>query len=98
MIADLLDHLWQSTLFAACAGLLTLALRDNGAWVRYWLWFAASVKFLIPLSVLMVVGDHLILPLAQTASGTPLVDAVLHLVQPFSGQLNRRGLFRRTKG
>jgi bla regulator protein BlaR1 len=52
----LANHLWQSTLFAAAAGLLTLAFRKNRAHVRYWLWLAASVKFLIPFAVLMAVG------------------------------------------
>ena len=44
MIAALLDHIWQSTLFAGAACLLTLAFRQNGAAVRFWLWFAASMK------------------------------------------------------
>ena len=52
------NHLWQSTVFAAVAGLMTLALRKNRAATRYWLWFAASVKFLIPFSVLAMVGGH----------------------------------------
>jgi uncharacterized protein (TIGR03435 family) len=56
---DLLDHLWQSTLFAAAAWLVVRALRANGARVRYWLWFAASMKFLIPLSLLVSVGERL---------------------------------------
>jgi len=42
------NHLWQSTLFAIAAGLLTLVCEKNHARARYWLWFAASVKFLIP--------------------------------------------------
>ena len=46
MIEQAANHLWQSTLFAALAGLLTLAFRRNRAQVRYWLWLAASVKFL----------------------------------------------------
>jgi bla regulator protein blaR1 len=50
------NHLWQSTLFVAVVWLATLALRRNRARVRYWLWAAASVKFLIPLSVLVSVG------------------------------------------
>ena len=29
------NHLWQSTFFAAAAGLLTLTLRGNRASVRY---------------------------------------------------------------
>ena len=39
------NHLWQSTLFAGAAGLLTLFLRKNRARARYGLWLAASVKF-----------------------------------------------------
>src|ERR1035437_6450120 len=44
------NHLWQSTGFAAVAVLLALALRANHARARYWLWLAASVKFLVPFS------------------------------------------------
>ena len=51
------NHLWQSTLFAAVAGLLTLALRRNRAALRYWIWLAASVKLLIPLSILLAIGS-----------------------------------------
>src|SRR5260370_14983811 len=50
------NHLWQSTLFAGVADLLTLFLRKNRAHVRYWLWFLASVKFLLPFSLLVAVG------------------------------------------
>src|SRR5438128_11107722 len=53
------NHLWQSTLFAGVAGLLTLALRDNHARVRHWVWLAASCKFLIPLSALIALGGHI---------------------------------------
>jgi bla regulator protein BlaR1 len=53
------NHLWQSTLFAGLAGLLTLALRKNHARVRHSLWLAASCKFLVPLSVLMALGGHI---------------------------------------
>ena len=53
------NHLWQSTLFAIVAGLLTLALRKNHAQARYGVWLAASVKFLIPFSLLVGLGSHL---------------------------------------
>ena len=56
------NHLWQSTLFAAVAAMLTLALRKNQARVRYRLWLAASVKFLIPFSLLISLGGHLARP------------------------------------
>jgi RND family efflux transporter MFP subunit len=57
-LSPLANHLWQSTLFAAAAWLLTLALRRNRAAVRYWIWLAASVKFLIPFSWLIDAGSH----------------------------------------
>ncbi len=53
------DHLWQSTLFAAGAGLLTLTLRKNHARARYALWLTASIKFLIPFSWLVALGNRL---------------------------------------
>ena len=52
----LANHLWQSTLVAVAAGVLTLALRKNQARTRYWLWLAASTKFLIPFSLLVRIG------------------------------------------
>src|ERR1700748_3916080 len=55
----LLDHLWQSTLCVFVAWLLTLALKNNRASVRYWVWLAASVKFLIPFSLLVRVGAEI---------------------------------------
>src|SRR4029453_2997956 len=39
-------------------GLGTMALRQNGARVRFWLWTAASVKFLVPLSMLVALGER----------------------------------------
>src|SRR5215471_12384262 len=53
------EHLWQSTLFAGVAGLLTLTLRRNRARLRHWLWLAVSCKFFIPLSVLTALGAQL---------------------------------------
>src|SRR5262245_22701934 len=52
----LVDHLWQSTLCVLLAWLLTLVLSRNAARVRYWVWLAASIKFLVPFSVLMSFG------------------------------------------
>ncbi len=52
------NHLWQSTLFAGGAALLTLALRRNHARVRYWVWLAASCKFLLPFSLLIALGGQ----------------------------------------
>lgn len=55
----LANHLWQSTLFAAAAWLMTFVLRRNRASVRCWLWVAASAKFLIPFSMLIGLGGLL---------------------------------------
>jgi len=51
-----LDHLWQSTLVAGAIAILALIFRNNSASVRYWLWFAASLKFLLPFSLLAQIG------------------------------------------
>jgi beta-lactamase regulating signal transducer with metallopeptidase domain len=59
MILAALNHLWQSTLCLAVIAALTLLLRRNGASARYWLWWAASVKFLVPFAVLVALGQQL---------------------------------------
>ncbi len=59
MTAGLLDHLWQSTIFAGGAALLTLTLRRNPARLRFRLWFAASLKFLVPFAALSAAGESL---------------------------------------
>src|SRR5690606_32967739 len=56
MTATLVDHLWQSTLFAIGAAALAIAFRNHGANVRYWIWFAASAKFLVPFAALAAIG------------------------------------------
>jgi bla regulator protein blaR1 len=54
--SPLANHLWQSTLFALAAGLLTLALRKNHARTRHGIWLAASLKFLVPFALLVSAG------------------------------------------
>ena len=54
-----LNHLLQSTLFAGLAALLAFLFRKNFARIRYWLWVAASLKFLVPFSLLLALGSHL---------------------------------------
>ncbi|HEY4709245.1 MAG TPA: M56 family metallopeptidase [Candidatus Acidoferrales bacterium] len=79
----LANHVWQSTLFAGIAGLLTLMLRQNRAQVRYWLWLLASTKFVLPFSLLVVVGSRLgsSTRLAALQRGFPLV--VQQIGHPF---------------
>jgi beta-lactamase regulating signal transducer with metallopeptidase domain len=80
----LFDHLWQSTLFAAALGLLTLAFRKNAAAVRYGLWFAASVKFLLPFSALMALGEFLFRPITPAYPAPAVLYRVAAVTQPFS--------------
>jgi uncharacterized protein (TIGR03435 family) len=77
------NHLWQSTLVAMAAGLLTLALRKHHARARYWLWSAASLKFLVPFSVLMALGRSLAWP-RPAVSQTGLYFTVEQITQPFA--------------
>jgi beta-lactamase regulating signal transducer with metallopeptidase domain len=59
---ELGNHLWQSTVFAAAVAVASFVLRKNGARARYWLWMAASLKFLIPFSLLVSFGTRLDVP------------------------------------
>ncbi len=81
---SLKNHIWQSTVFTAVAALLALGMRKNYAKTRYWIWLAASVKFLIPFSILVSLGSVL-MPPRQPA---PTVAAVYNLMdvvgQPFA--------------
>jgi bla regulator protein BlaR1 len=78
------NHLWQSTLFAAVAGLLTFLLRKNHAGARYWLWLAASLKFLLPFSLLVTLGSY-ISPGQSAATSTGDLYVVMDTMsQPFS--------------
>ena len=52
----LADHVWQSTLFLVAAALVTLGLRKNHARVRYGVWLAASLKFLVPFTLLVAMS------------------------------------------
>lgn len=84
MIASLTNHLWQSTLFALAAALLTLAFRNSRAAVRYWIWLGGSLKFLLPFSILIDAGSHLRpAPHPQAISPAPISVAVVQFTQPF---------------
>ena len=49
----IVNHLWQSSCFVLFAGLLALVLSKNSPSVRYWIWLCASLKFLVPLALLV---------------------------------------------
>ena len=78
------NHLWQSTLFAIIAGVLTLILRKDRARVRHWLWLAASMKFLIPFSLLAAVGSRLASLRDSAGTNGGFYIAMEEIGQPFS--------------
>ena len=79
------NHIWQSTVFAAAVWLVTLLLRKNAAWIRFSLWLAASIKFLVPFSLLIALGG-LLQRQQQVAKPTPtaVYSAVDAVGQPFA--------------
>ena len=81
MIAALLDHLWQSTLFAAAIAVLAVAVRRQAARLRFALWLAASLKFLLPFSTLVLLGHWLLPPVLVPG---PMLAALKPAALPFS--------------
>lgn len=73
------DHLWQSTWFAIGAWLLTLLVRRD-ARLTFWVWFCASVKFLIPFSLLTLLGRQLVWQVDEQA----LLPLVQHVAAPLT--------------
>jgi bla regulator protein BlaR1 len=89
MIGDLTNHLWQSTWFAVAAGLVAAALRKNGAHIRYWLWFSASMKFLVPFYLLTSLGSHLgWAPAAKKIVTQAISFTMAQVAQPFPDTLS----------
>src|ERR1700734_484455 len=78
------NHLWQSTLFAALAAILTLALKKNQARIRHSLWMAASLKFLVPFSLLIGLGSRLGSPRFLLSGRDKLFSTVEGFSQPFT--------------
>jgi bla regulator protein blaR1 len=83
-LSPIANHLWQSTVFAVVAGSLTLALRKNAARVRYWIWMAASIKFLIPLSLLVTLGSHIEWRTAPPTVQPSVSFVIQEVSQPFA--------------
>jgi bla regulator protein BlaR1 len=78
------NHLWQSTLFAAAASFLTVFFRKNHARIRFRLWLAASLKFLIPFSFFMAIGSSFDFDWKQSVPvHQPAVSFIQDFSQPF---------------
>ncbi len=80
----LANHVWQSTLFAAGAALLALALRKNRAQTRYALWLIASLKFLVPFALLIAAGANLRWLAVEPIAAPTLSVAAQQIGQPFT--------------
>lgn len=83
MISFALNHIWQSTVFAAVVALLVLILRGYSANFRFWLWMSASLKFLIPFAFLAVLGSHLSWRAALPTTEPP-ARTLTRFAQPFA--------------
>ena len=84
LLAPIANHLWQSTLFGVAAALAAVALRRNRASLRYALWLAASVKFLVPFSLLVAIGAQLEWETPPGAEPWPLVTTVQEIGYPLA--------------
>ena len=69
------SHIWESTIFALAAASLAAMLRRNSASVRYWIWFAAAAKFLIPFAALSALANSFPLPQWPQGAGDALEAA-----------------------
>jgi bla regulator protein blaR1 len=79
------DHVWQSTMFVAACGALSVSLRRSQARVRYGLWLAASMKFLIPFSPLVSLGNRWAWTRPSAAqSRVELYSAMAAVSRPFT--------------
>lgn len=76
LLSDSAGHLWQSTVCLLAAAALVLLLRRYSARVRYAIWLAASLKFLLPFSAIARLGSAL----APPSPAPPVFRSRLELV------------------
>jgi bla regulator protein blaR1 len=68
-------HLWQSTVCAGIAALLAVAFRRASASTRHNIWLAASIKFLVPLGLLLDLGRYAAASIAFAPSSSSAATA-----------------------
>ena len=85
----IVNHLWQSSCFALLASVLTFFLRGNSPKVRYWVWVSASLKFLVPWVLLVILGSIVPFPTHRVASVTAstLPGTLIQIAAPFPPDL-----------
>ena len=79
----LVNHLWQSTVVTFIAWLLTLTLKNNQARTRFLIWMIASVKFLLPFSLLITAGEWLRSALATPVQRPAFAAVMEQITQTF---------------
>ena len=87
MTGGVINHLWQSTVFLFAAALAAFALRRNQASVRHAVWLAASLKFLVPFSLLIGLGGALAwrsTPVPAASVVPAIVETVQTITEPFA--------------
>jgi len=82
--AALVNHLWQSTAVTLIIALLAFALRANHARTRFWLWAIASIKFLVPFSLLIAAGESLRGVMTAPVEKPQLAAVMEQITQPYS--------------
>jgi hypothetical protein len=70
-VSALANHLWQSLLCVALVQGLVLLTRRNAASLRLWLWRAATIKLMVPFTVLTGLGGWLGFPVRFAGDPPP---------------------------
>ncbi len=83
------DHLWQSTLFVAAAA--ALAALCSSARVRYTIWLAASIKFLVPFAIFAGVGGLLAELVPRPSVSQELLSTMAPMAAPFQASAAPEG-------
>ncbi len=78
------DHIWQSTLFVILAAGLAWALKGAPPKFRYAIWLAASVKFLVPISLLVALGGYFTVETSAPIARPEVASVASSVAQPFS--------------
>jgi uncharacterized protein (TIGR03435 family) len=86
-MSEILNHLWQSTAFAAIIAATAALLRRHSPRLRYWLWLAASIKFLIPFSLILTVGARIELPPDTPALRATTVQQISTILAPVTASI-----------
>jgi bla regulator protein BlaR1 len=89
MLSEINNHLWQSTACAILIGIITIGFRKNRAYIRYWMWLGASLKFLLPFAILVSLGRHLdwTLPGHTTPAASVVMPSMVQMSAPFRDAL-----------